>query len=769
MPTVDDFHANPSFHAQHSPMGAFFSFTCGRFGSRGGMAAQRGRPANQDLFIGVKDGSRTGPGMLKCLPFFDQADKAARVADAAAQAYLVEQARAESDPAKKPPKVAAYGREQIRRRYGWATDAWTTEDFQFMVYTPFGEILDPHGASPGEMRRALLPAVLARLTIDNSAGKSVRTGFFAIGFHDSGLRILDEGLGEGRTGFAQGRTLGVAGRVIDGSGRQTAGEDGAGGAFAFMRWSPDGGLEDRDNPVHLLGGCPGIGFEVPPGQVRTLELALGCHLEEIVTTRLEGRYLYTRYFGGLTDVLGAAFDESPRIVRHCAALDRQLAESKLNLDQRFLLAHATRSYYGSTQLLDMGGEPYWIVNEGEYVMINTLDLSVDQLFWELRHNPWVVRNLLDNFVRFYSYHDQVKVPGGDPCSPGGDAPSPGGDSLSPGGITFCHDQGKDNQFAPLGHSSYELTDLDGCFSHMSQEQLCNWILLAAGYVAATGDSAWARSQATVIRGCLLSMQNRDDPDPSRRIGITRRDSSRCGRGAEITTYDSLDHSLAQTRNNLYIAVKDWASYLGLVLLLEKIGDADAASDAIASAKLAQETIVGQMTSEGWIPAVFEPGNPGHDSRILPAIEGLVYPLFWARQPHASQASRWIDADGPFGALIAALRRHATTLLSNPARGDSANRFADGGVRLSSTSKNSWMSKIGLALHVCRTLFHLDENGAEQPSPGPGGWTSADSAHTAWQTEGASAYWACSDQIVSGVAQGSKYYPRIVTTVLWMDE
>ena len=48
-----------------------------------------------------------------------------------------------------------------------------------------------------------------------------------------------------------------------------------------------------------------------------------------------------------------------------------------------MIAHATRSYYGSTQLLDVGGEPFWIVNEGEYCMMNTLDLSVDQAFWEL--------------------------------------------------------------------------------------------------------------------------------------------------------------------------------------------------------------------------------------------------------------------------------------------------------------------------------------------------------------------------------------------------
>jgi len=32
-----------------------------------------------------------------------------------------------------------------------------------------------------------------------------------------------------------------------------------------------------------------------------------------------------------------------------------------------------------------------------------------------------------------------------------------------------------------------------------------------------------------------------------------------------------------------------------------------------------------------------------------------------------------------------------------------------------------------------------------------------------------AYWSWSDQIVAGVAKGSKYYPRGVTAALWLEE
>lgn len=52
------------------------------------------------------------------------------------------------------------------------------------------------------------------------------------------------------------------------------------------------------------------------------------------------------------------------------------------------------------------------------------------------------------------------------------------------------------------------------------------------------------------------------------------DSSRTQGGAEITTYDSLDVSLGQSRNNIYLAGKCWAVYVALEKLFatEKLAD-----------------------------------------------------------------------------------------------------------------------------------------------------------------------------------------------------
>lgn len=718
---VPAFHGNSNFHAQHSPMGAFMSFTCGMFGARGGIGVQVGKPANHDLFIGVKEGGRYTDAPLRCLPFF----RTTASGGAGAADFLVEQAGpAEQNAA---PKVIALTANQFSRHYGWATDSWKAEGFTFKIFTPFGEIPNPSNGSLKQMRAALLPAVVAELEIDNTAGTTPKTGVFAINFNEPGWRPIQTD-NRFETGFSLRRDIGVVGKVRytnDGSPVTETPQ-------LFCRWTPDSGVAD---PVpHLLGSCPGLLFEVPPGEKRTMRLGLGCYLENIVTSGIEGKYFYTRYFSGLADVLSEAVSGSTLVAYDVDALDNQLQAASLSDDQRFMIAHATRSYYGSTQLLDVAGEPLWVVNEGEYCMMNTLDLSVDQVFWELKHNPWVVRNLLDTFVSRYSYQDELKLPDR---------------SRATGGISFCHDMGAHNNFSPQGHSSYELPDLTGCFSYMTGEQLCNWVLVATSYVKQTRDLTWLRQNRATIEACARSMFNRGGD-----VGFAQYDSSRCGSGSEITTYDSLDHSLAQTRNNLYIAVKSWAVYIGLEEMLRLLGDETALIERCeATAKKVSAEVLARVQPDGTFPAVFESENSGFESRILPAIEGLVYPLYW-KTPGV------FDASSPHAALIAALRKHTVSLLTRPG---TQNLFADGGIKLSSTSNNSWMSKIAIFEYVARQALSLHEDPAIAAI-----FAKADAAHTRWQTDG-STYWACSDQFVSGQAKGSRYYPRIITAALWMDE
>src|SRR4051812_37738901 len=91
---IPPFTGNVSFNAQHSPVGAFMSFTCGHFGSGGGSGAEIGKPADQSLFVGIKQGRRRDKGNVRCLPFM----KVAGRAGAGAADYAVEQAAAHASP-----------------------------------------------------------------------------------------------------------------------------------------------------------------------------------------------------------------------------------------------------------------------------------------------------------------------------------------------------------------------------------------------------------------------------------------------------------------------------------------------------------------------------------------------------------------------------------------------------------------------------------------------------------------------------------------------
>src|SRR6476646_6779989 len=131
---IPPFRGNTSFNAHHSPMGAYWSFTCGHHGTRGGFDVQSGRPGNQDIYIGIKRGPRDDRSApILSLPFFDSA----HAQDHSAEAFLA--AGHTADPAApKREAIGTYSAPEIARRYGWATDRWTTADFDFTIYTPFG-------------------------------------------------------------------------------------------------------------------------------------------------------------------------------------------------------------------------------------------------------------------------------------------------------------------------------------------------------------------------------------------------------------------------------------------------------------------------------------------------------------------------------------------------------------------------------------------------------------------------------------------------------
>ncbi len=680
----------PFFNAHHSPVGAFATFTFGMKGPKGGLGHELAGPANEPIYIGVEtiDG-----GHYQALPFYGEAHTSAENFDVEGLGDM------QFTTAVKP-----FADEDIVRNFGCAVDEWCAGDLSFRVYSPPQIVPDPKGE---DARHVLTPSLIVELSVDNRKGQHDRKAFFGYAGSDRtvGMRILDE---PGMVGIGQGTSIAIA----------TEDE----GVYAGLGWQPEAILNPRlnENLGFMLGSIGLLVGVVPAGKIRTFTFAVAFFKEGTATTGIETRYLYRRWFNRIEEVLQASFENAESLISEAHGFDDALA-NQLQGSRRLMAAHAIRSYYGSTQLLeDRLGRPLWVVHEGEYRMMNTFDLTVDQAFFELVMHPWTVRNVLDQFVERYSYNDGVRFPGDS--------------EIHPGGLAFTHDMGVSNAFAPATRSGYEQAGLTGCFSYMSSEELTNFVLAAGLYISHTQDNDWAQSRLETLLACLQSLENRDNPRSDHRNGVMGLDANRCAGGSEITTYDSLDTSLGQARNNLYLAVKGWATYLVLEHLFRQLGDESAANRSLLQAERAAQTIKGAQDEDGMLPAIM---GEGVESRIIPAIEALVYPKVIGIEIKDSE-------------LVNVLKKHFETILV-----PGICLFENGGWRLSSTSKNSWLSKIYLCQYVAEQMLDQEEDNR------------ADDVHWSWLMDDDNAYFAWSDQMLQGKAVGSRYYPRGVTSVLWM--
>ncbi len=723
--------ADHFYNTQHSPIGAFASLTLGHKGPRGGLGLQQGKPADEPIYIGLE--SRDDPNRFDALPFYDGKSRSE------ADRYVSD---SDESPEMDDPMLGdipgvrtyLFDDGQIGRELTLARDTWTAGDLTFRVISPVMTLPDPQVDRPDHdgLKHATCPAVLVELEVDNTACDRARRCYFGFSGSDpySDLRQIDPADNGGVRGLVQGRLKGIFCQ-----------DPSVHGGRAFATEAIVRPYRGEGQGTFGLGPVGLMLADAPAGAKTTYRFAVAFYNHGVVTTGQDAVYFYTRYFENVEAVGRYALQQFDRSLERARQADALLDQAThLNQAQRWQLAQAVHSYYGSTQLLDLGHappmthdgrSPCWVVNEGEYRMMNTFDLTVDMLFYELRMNPWTVRNVLDRFIERYSYTDRLHFPGGE--------------NSHPGGITFTHDQGVSNHFTAEGYSSYEMPELFGCFSYMSCEQLTNFVCCVATYDHLSGDHAWADGHEALLRDCLNSLANRDHPEDAQRNGIMGLDSSRTGEGAEITTYDSLDTSLGQARNNVYLGVKSWAAYVLLEKLLTRQGHADAAELAGRQAARAAATIAGQADERGRIPAVLFEDNQAF---IIPIVEGLVFPFL-------AGAADAIRDDGPYGELILACRKHLAAVLQ-----PGVCLFNDAGWKLSTTSINSWLSKIYLSQFVVRHVLAAGDHDQ---------LAAADRAHAAWLKREENAYWAWSDQMHAGIAKGSKYYPRGVTAALWLTE
>ena len=364
------------FHAHHSSAGAYASFTCGRFGAGGGLSIVGAKPAQQDLVLGYID-----DGVTHALPFFSEQS-------ASLDSFVEGMAAAEQK------RVALT--EGLQRDYQAAIDGWRHEDFSCCeIYTPTQVMPDPAVAGESALLEALLPVVTMRLRLDNRQCDRARTLVYAQLPEPHHAPNVIPALSNG-VGVTLGHHLGIAATAAQGE------------AVAWKQWSELDWYHQRRS--HLLGAWAGVALDVPAGEVGELDIVLGFYQPGVVTSGLETQYYYTRGYASLAQVLETGLSRFSALQQQAQQQADALAETSLSADRQFLVAHAERSYWGNSQMLVQGDQPLWMVYEGEYAMMNTFDLTVDQCFYELRRNPWVLRNILDQFVQRYSYYDGLNRP-----------------------------------------------------------------------------------------------------------------------------------------------------------------------------------------------------------------------------------------------------------------------------------------------------------------------------------------------------------------------
>lgn len=695
---------NIFFNANHSPIGAYASFTLGHPGASGGPGMERRVPADTNVYIGVE---RREGGSYESFPFFENEEDESKK-------YDVEKEERENQEG----FFDRFRASEIQREFCIGSDTWRAKDIEFTVFNQVEPVPDPQNCHEECLKEIIVPAVLAEITVDNRGCTNSRTAFFGFNEVESryGMRPFQSG---NLRGAGQGGNLAVFTLDTD--------------AHPAVNFCPECilGEPDRENWMFQLGKTALLVMDVPANTKKTYRFAVCFYHGGQATYGIETKYYYTQFFNRIEEVGQYALDRFESIKERCMRANQRFDKEKLTPEQRFMMWHAIKSYYNSSQLLVREGKPLWIINEGEFRMMNTMDLTVDQLFFEMQMSPWTVRNELDFYLDAYSYVDKVRFPGED--------------REYEGGLTFCHDMGVANIFASKGRSAYEKCCLTDCFSFMSHEQVVNWLCCALVYIKQTGDKEWSNKRLQTIKDCFKSMVNRDHPDPEKRNGVMGLDSNRTKGGAEITTYDSLDASLGQSRNNIYLAGKCWAVYVGLKDYFESCQERELAEQAELQAKRCAATVADHLTEDGYIPAVMDEDN---DSKIIPAIEGLVF-------PYVLGLKETLDEEGTYGRYIKALKKHFFTIMEK-----GICLFEDGGWKLSSTSNNSWLSKIYLSEFVASEILGFDRKEYMEE---------ADKAHVDWLTHPEHSYWCWSDQIVGGIISASKYYPRGVTSILWMEE
>lgn len=688
------------FNADHSPVGAHASLVYGLEASGGlnmlDVRRARERPlmVQDGLVIAVKDGS----AKAQVMPFCPQ------IAD---------------------PSLAEFADGgKVRRVLRACVDAWDMGNgVTWRHYSPYWKLKDIDAAKADDIARFLLPATWMTFAVDNRAGHAPRSLVFS---------LLDPSPSRPRRwgdshGFEISKAVTMSPKDGDvgvlNSVHAVAAPLHTGALLSPAQVLAKYGVKNAQSAIEVT---------VPAGQSREFTITIAHYNDQPLLNIGQARLYLTKYYRSIGDVVRAAARLYPAAKKRAEAHAVMVKGWGLNDYRQFLYGHALASYMFNTRLfLGDDGQVLWSVIEGEYDYINTFDLVIDHAFLELEMHPWTVRNELDYYAQRFHYIDHVK------------STLPDARTYE-GGLAFTHDMG-----SAFSYKTAEQAALP--YPLMSQEELQNWILCAGMYWKKTGDARWLAKRRTVLEQCLASMLVRDDVEPEKRDGLTTYVSAatappKAVRQGEITTYDSLDVSLRLPANSGYIAGKSFACYLALEAIFSHFGDIGRAETCRAQAGRVAATV-----SRHFDPATKSfPARFGgeSDARVIPAVEGLVYPYYMGLK----QA---VSPDGPYAAFIDLLRQHMDSVLKPGICIDAAS----GAWKMSSSTTNTWESKIYLGQFVTERILGLKDGRTHGD---------VDRIHYEIQVLG-NPVTAWTDQIQSDIGAtrgGSRHYPRGVTAFLW---
>lgn len=681
------------FNADHAPTGAFSSFVFGMKQRGGGFMNTKSIPGTKDIYIAYKSNS-TGP---RIMPFVITPSE-----------YNASDFYSDAD---------------VTRTFCYCTDSWETPDFNITVYSPVWTMPDPATMDVSQKKLIFCPAQWIEISWDNSGSSESAEILFGLrsAIHDNvydplgdaSLRGFDFRHNDQERGFLMALT-GQADCQIDAIKYENV--------LKFFAYGD--ATSGWDSGAILI--------TIPPGSKDSIFLLTVHYNDDVITDGISSKFYYTELFDSYVDVADFAYEHATSVKRYCLEQDQKLLNSGINTSRQFLIAHSTHTYLANTCYFQSDIGPIWMISEGDFQYMNTLDLTADMVFYELRMHPWTIRNVLDLWTSRYFYYDEVTVP-------------KGSGQHYPGGISFNHDMGRYTTFTPPGISDYET------YISMAHEELTNWLLCGALYWKTSNDETWLQSNASIFQDCLESLINRDHFDENLRDGVQSLITTYDGAVEEITTYDALDPSLKQPFENLYLAVKTWASYVALDLIFTHLNLTEDAELARSRANVAAATIESyaiEDESGRWLPSLF---NKTIDARIIPAIEGLMFPYKLGDSDAVSETGR-------FGSLVTLLKNHLETILEPRMCLDEGT----GAWKISSDTTRTWQSKVYLCQYISEKILGLS---------GETIIGAIDDIHADLQMNTTTARYCWSEQLFSntGEASAGYHYPRGVTTTLFWED